>query len=195
MLDMDEDLDFADDFSIAIVPLVGDDRVVDASAWVGIDAIDVVWTRSWLEQRLTEAGRTTTGEPVFHLRENRSRFSWGADAAQVHYVLEVAEFVFTELAAYGVGRLAEGLVQQVRSRRAQDFALPMDEADAEYRARLRLATRYDTSAEDLVLKSASTEGRRVSITLAEPVGGTQYEITFEDRGAGVSVVRCKRTVL
>lgn len=185
-------LAWADHLSISFVPTDGL-REPDPDRWVSIEADEGQWSRDWIDDEIDTIGTSESGEPMFIVEEHHGRTSWGADGAQLTYVAYIAEVLFEAAVGYGVGKFAEAMVAKAKARtRGEEFMMPLDEEDASYLARRRIAARYETDAEALVVTSVKTEGSEVTVALREPSGLPRYEIVYQGRGFGVGTLSCTR---
>ena len=183
---------WADQLTLGFFP-VTDDREPDVDRWVEIEALQFEWSRDWIDNEILRIGTSPDGEPMLWFEEKRSVVSWGADAAILEYVVNLAPELFSAALGYGFGRLADGLEKKIRSRDTTNGGvLHRTEEEITELARLRIATRYESNADQLVVTRIKTQGQEVVVALREPGGLPRYEVAYCGRGNGVSMISCTR---
>ncbi|QGQ20754.1 hypothetical protein GC089_18105 [Cellulomonas sp. JZ18] len=125
-------------------------------------------------------GRRRPGidEPTFIRRRNKTDFVWGADAANLQILMLVGQAAFEYAAAKGISAL--GI--KIRDRLGGDQT-PISFEDAQFRARQRVALRFDTDGQALELVTSVEREAEYEFEFREPRDAdTAYKVVVESFG-------------
>jgi hypothetical protein len=171
--------------------------------WLIVSQVGAAWDQDWLVSRVEELGHAppqqvegqpprSMGEPLYDMRVQDAKFSWGADAAALEILMDVSKAVLGAAAWEGTRRLARVMAARLRDREEQWTAKPLSEEEAIERVRWMLGKRYSIREEELSLRSvelAAANGT-ATVQLVDQAGATySCELISEDGLVLVARVR------
>ncbi|UNX55150.1 hypothetical protein MF406_02360 [Georgenia sp. TF02-10] len=157
--------------------------------FVAIDANGLDVPQGWLWTTLDDILRPNGGEPRYSIVYSRRTTEWGASGDVAEVAVQLSGDIFIAIAADSLLRYARRLATHVRDASARRT---FTEDEAIESARLRVATRYETSADDLMLASVTQAGETFTVELREPGGIPRYEVSVSLVHGLVMFALCKR---
>ncbi len=159
-------------------------------------SIDLGWLRAEVEN-INSFPSSGDGFRVqsrnYILRERRTHFSWGADATQVEFYMQIGESVAQIGGVLAVEHALEELVAKLRDRfgnvRFGPVVDDMSDAEIEAQAINLVELNYSVPAyEQTLVETGSNEQENTYSGITRGADGTTYGVTFSIRGGEAMLV-------
>lgn len=125
--------------------------------------------------REVEAIGRLSGEPLYVLRVNENKVSWGADGGTLNVVLDTIRDVANEAAWGTLGAIGALIAGNTRERLKGNA---MSDAEVEEGALLRLEDRHGLQRSDLTLTGISAKPGEAQATFDCPTRHRRYTVTI-----------------
>jgi len=172
--------------------------------WFVVSQVGAAWDQDWLVSRVEELGHApplqvegepprSIGEPLYVMRVQDTKSSWGADAAALEIVMDVSKAVLGAAAWEGTRRLAREMAARLRSKEGFT-AEPLSEDEAVERVRWMVSRRYSVPGENLSLRSVELSASGSASVQLLDAAGTVYSCELISEDGLVLVARVRREV-
>lgn len=125
--------------------------------------------------RAVEALGRRNGEPVYVLRIEESKTSWGADGGALNVILDTVQDVMSEATWAALGAIGSMIAGKVRDRLGHS---DMSEEEAVEAARRRLHDRHALDSSDLTITGVSLQPGEAEVTFDCPPRSRRYTVTI-----------------
>ncbi|NMM32407.1 MAG: hypothetical protein HHJ13_00055 [Phycicoccus sp.] len=181
-----EQAEYADLVTITYAPAIEYGNATDPDEWVEVEiGGGEEWSVGWLD-RIADESVWPLGV-TYVRRTNVTHVSWGADGAAIAITVAIAKEAFDVVVGMAVARLLSALAEKVRP-----AAVPVDLDVAVDRARQRVATHYEVSADELRLVQTTDGTDGIAVVFEHGDGSVRYEVEIGLTTPTAQTVRCKR---